>query len=202
MGLSPDKTHVAFSNSRNQTLVIDIPERRIESRIDTHGLYSFITNGLLMVQNGKNCGLFQINGKPVSYLSFSVGEGEGELFSVSFSPDLRHGIAITRREAWMRYRVLYLDTSRFREYVDSLGYLFHPVTGSLNDTEVRVRENANLEAPVLGKLSTGDKVDVMDRSGDKMKVGRMEDWWYKVRTAAGLEGWVYGAYLDLANPSP
>jgi hypothetical protein len=65
---------------------------------------------------------------------------------------------------------------------------------------VRVRQNANLEAQTLGMLERGDAVEVVDRSGVKEKIGGLEDWWYRVKRARdGLEGWAYGAYLDLAE---
>jgi hypothetical protein len=47
-------------------------------------------------------------------------------------------------------------------------------------------------------LERGDPVEAVDRSAVKEKMGEREDWWYRVKRARdGLEGWAYGAYLDL-----
>jgi hypothetical protein len=48
-------------------------------------------------------------------------------------------------------------------------------------------------------LDTGTKVDVMDRSGVKMRIGDNEYYWYKVKTVDGLEGWAYGAFVSLSD---
>jgi len=37
------------------------------------------------------------------------------------------------------------------------------------------------------------------RSATKMKIDQTNDYWYKVRTASGLEGWTYGAYIDFSE---
>ena len=93
-----------------------------------------------------------------------------------------------------------VDATALRDWLDGLGLLFRETTGVVNASEVRVRENANLQAYVFGTLSAGDEVAVLDRSGIKEKIGGAEDWWYKVRRERDrLEGWMYGAFLDLAE---
>jgi hypothetical protein len=43
-------------------------------------------------------------------------------------------------------------------------------------------------------------VEVLDRSGVKVQIGELNDWWYKIkRKSDGLEGWSYGPFLDLAE---
>lgn len=76
---------------------------------------------------------------------------------------------------------------------------FEPIKGVLNDSHVRVRQSPNLQAQVLETLRKGYNVEVLERSGARMKIGQTEDYWYKIRTAAGVEGWAYGAYLDLSS---
>ncbi len=84
------------------------------------------------------------------------------------------------------------------DYLDSLGLLFYPVSGTANDSHVRIREWPFLDAKNLGCLTKGDKLEILDRSGIKVKIGDMEDYWYKLRRVSdGIEGWSYGAFIDL-----
>jgi len=49
---------------------------------------------------------------------------------------------------------------------------------------------------VLANLNRGEAVQVLARSNEKMRVGRMYQYWYQVKTAKGLTGWVYGYYIN------
>ena len=42
-----------------------------------------------------------------------------------------------------------------------------------------------------------DRVEVLDRSGRRESIGEMNDFWYRVRSEEGLEGWSYGYFIDL-----
>jgi hypothetical protein len=47
-------------------------------------------------------------------------------------------------------------------------------------------------------LNKADKVEVLDRSSVKMKIGSLNDYWYKIRIFSdGLEGWCFGGYLEI-----
>lgn len=93
-------------------------------------------------------------------------------------------------------KTVLLDASAFRDYFDKKGLLFHPTKGTLNDSCVRLRENPNLEAKHLGFLNKGDKVKVLDRSGIKVQIREMNDYWYKVKTEDGTVGWAYGHFIN------
>jgi len=87
------------------------------------------------------------------------------------------------------------------ESLEDFGLLFKPTTGIANDSRVRIREYALLEAKNLGYLTAGDKLEILDRSGIKVKIGDMEDYWYKLRRVSdGMEGWSYGAFIDVDEP--
>ena len=94
---------------------------------------------------------------------------------------------------------LVLDLSNEMEILDSLGLLFHPTTAVLNDDRVRMREWPLLDAKHLAFLEEGEEVEVLDRSGIKVKIGDMEDYWYKIKRSGGQTGWSYGHFLDLAE---
>ena len=77
--------------------------------------------------------------------------------------------------------------------------LFRPTTAVLNDDRVRMREWPLLDAKHLAFLEEGEEVEVLDRSGIKVKIGDMEDYWYKIKRSGGQTGWSYGYFLDLAE---
>jgi hypothetical protein len=66
------------------------------------------------------------------------------------------------------------------------------------ESRVRVRGAANLQGETLGYLEKGDRVEVLEQSGQKKRIGEMEDYWYRVRRLSdGLTGWAYGYFLKL-----
>jgi hypothetical protein len=71
------------------------------------------------------------------------------------------------------------------------------VTGVANDSKIRIRMSPDLRGKVLGHLEKGDEITVIGLTEKKEKIDGLESSWHKVKTTAGLEGWVYGAYLDL-----
>jgi len=61
-----------------------------------------------------------------------------------------------------------------------------------------VRSAGNLQADTRGYLEKGDRVEVLEKSAEKMKIGEMTDYWYKVwRLSDGLTGWSFGPYLEV-----
>ncbi len=84
-------------------------------------------------------------------------------------------------------------------YLDELGLLFHPTTATLNDDRVRMREWPLLDAQHVAFLKQDEEVEVLDRSGIKVQIDDMNDYWYKVKRSDGTEGWTYGYFLDLAE---
>ncbi|MBN2661233.1 MAG: SH3 domain-containing protein, partial [Tannerellaceae bacterium] len=69
--------------------------------------------------------------------------------------------------------------------------------GLLNDSRVRFRTEPNLTSETLGFLNKGDRVLVLEQSADKMQIGDMNDYWYRIRTPEGTEGWTYGYFIDV-----
>jgi hypothetical protein len=66
------------------------------------------------------------------------------------------------------------------------------------ESRVRVRKAPNLQGETLGFLEKGDRLTVLEKSVEKMKVGEMYDYWYRVRRLSdNLSGWSYGHYLEL-----
>ena len=76
---------------------------------------------------------------------------------------------------------------------------FHQTTATLNDDRVRMREWPLLDAQHVAFLEQDEEVKVLDRSGIKVQIDDMNDYWYKLKRADGTEGWTYGYFLDLAE---
>jgi hypothetical protein len=69
--------------------------------------------------------------------------------------------------------------------------------GILNDNQVRMRETPDLNGKTVGYLQKNDRVEILEATKEKMKVGTMESVWYKVKTATGMTGWAYGYFVDM-----
>jgi hypothetical protein len=165
----------------------------------------FLSNGLLIaftpnaanndMDNRKR--IFTIDGDYYTDVRFffdSPGNRSEEIPICYFSEDLSRGLARTGNS------VAIVDTTSFRDWLNQQNLLFRPTTAVSTESRVRIRENPNLEAQTFGHLERGDELEVTDRSGIKVKIGEMTDWWYRIRRKSdGLEGWAYGAFLKLAS---
>jgi hypothetical protein len=69
--------------------------------------------------------------------------------------------------------------------------------GTLNDDRVRVRASPDLSGEILGMVSRGNKIEILEIGQEKQRVGDLESVWYRIRTDANVEGWVFGAYVDI-----
>jgi len=67
----------------------------------------------------------------------------------------------------------------------------------VNDTNVRVRSEPNLNGKQIGIIQKGDRVTIIEQGTVTMKIDTMEACWYRIKTEKGLEGWTYGAFLDI-----
>jgi len=70
-------------------------------------------------------------------------------------------------------------------------------TGILNDSRVRIRDFPNLEGNHLGYLNKNQRVEIIGQTSTEEQIGDMSSVWYKIRTEEGLEGWVYGWFIDI-----
>jgi Bacterial SH3 domain len=68
--------------------------------------------------------------------------------------------------------------------------------------EITIRSEASTGGEKLGKMKKGDKAGVWDRTNglDKITITKdgnkyeVSDYWYKVETSDGIEGWVFGYF--------
>ena len=62
-----------------------------------------------------------------------------------------------------------------------------------------VRKKPDTKSKCLDKLKLNTLVKILGRSDSKMKIGKAYEFWYKIKTEDGLQGWVYGEYLKESN---
>ncbi len=62
-----------------------------------------------------------------------------------------------------------------------------PSTGTISGQGVNLRSGAALSAKVVTKLNEGNKVSILEKSGD----------WYKIKTASNVTGWVNKDFLSV-----
>ena len=66
------------------------------------------------------------------------------------------------------------------------------------ENRVRVRSEPTLESETLGHLYQGDLVAIFARTADEI-IDEVSAPWYEIRTAAGLSGWAFGAFVELID---
>lgn len=66
-----------------------------------------------------------------------------------------------------------------------------PKEGWITADSMRVRGGAGLTSEVVGGITYGEKVEILDKTGD----------WYKIRFGEGV-GYVSGQYLTFEEPAP
>jgi hypothetical protein len=66
----------------------------------------------------------------------------------------------------------------------------------LNDSAVGLRSKPSTTGDLLLKLDKGAMVLVLERGSGIETIGTASAPWYRVRTADGLEGWLFAAFLD------
>ncbi|MDA3849919.1 MAG: SH3 domain-containing protein [Spirochaetaceae bacterium] len=61
-----------------------------------------------------------------------------------------------------------------------------------------MRDNpATSNSTVVGTLAQGTSVEILGQSATEETIGSNTGYWYRVKTSDGLDGWVFGAFLEL-----
>ena len=64
---------------------------------------------------------------------------------------------------------------------------------------VRLRSSPATSADEVARLQIGAVVRELERSAGKEKIGNSEDYWYRVVTGDGKEGWLFGGFTAAFN---
>ena len=157
-----------------------------------------MNNGLVYAQVADEICVFDLSGTRIDHFRL-LDARTGSLEAISFNSDLTKAFAVYWNQSEKVRRACILDTKSFANNLDQKGLTFHPTTGVLNDSNVRIRQNPNLDAAIIGSISKGEKVFILDRTGLKIQIGPRDDFWYRIRTANGIEGWAFGVYIDFGS---
>lgn len=199
--IAPDRMHMVVFSFAEGLLVWDVAAEKIVAHMEAHRgplrdrFAYFVGNEYVMLPSydeyENTFTKWKIDGTRVDTVSFL---GDSMMSELWFTPDFGQAFFAYASD---RSEKLYLgDTTQFRDYVQKR-YAFPATNAVINSRHVRVREYPNLDAQTLGALDTGDLVAVVDRSSLKVTIVSTSTYWYKVKAASGLEGWAYGAYIDL-----
>lgn len=74
-----------------------------------------------------------------------------------------------------------------------------PASTIVTVPELKMRIAPNTTAAQIAQLSRGEQVKILQRSAERIKIGKYDAHWYKVTNSAGLSGWVYGAHLAVES---
>lgn len=67
-------------------------------------------------------------------------------------------------------------------------------------TKLNLRSKPSLEGKVITVLDKGDRVTFLEKSSETEYIDEVEDYWYRVRTSEGDEGWLFGKYISESEP--
>ena len=67
--------------------------------------------------------------------------------------------------------------------------------------KVNLRASAGVSGQMVGKLPAGETVIQLERSMNMVQVGDTRDYWYRIVTLKGVQGWVFGKFLEQMDPS-
>lgn len=103
-------------------------------------------------------------------------------------------------DGYLYYLNLDRETPSYRLYrvgpYAELRMDYRPGSAMLNDSQVRLRDAPGIDGKILYKLSKGEIVRILDK-GKQETINGTTSFWYKVVDWDGLEGWIFGEYLNI-----
>ncbi|MGL4369526.1 MAG: SH3 domain-containing protein [Spirochaetota bacterium] len=69
--------------------------------------------------------------------------------------------------------------------------------GVVIESDAAVRIHPYIYTARVAVMSTGDYVEILDKSKEQSRIAGKLDYWYKVRLRSGITGWIYGTNLKI-----
>jgi hypothetical protein len=82
---------------------------------------------------------------------------------------------------------------RFAQYAQAYG------RAERRALPVREEPSNSDQTRIVYRLRDNERVKILDRSDTVADVGGLQDYWYKVLTEGGVDGWVFGYYLEVES---
>lgn len=98
-----------------------------------------------------------------------------------------------------KWRVKFFDSDKALETYRKNHEQFFRTLAAAKIDSLAVRKRQDPASQRVYKLRKFETVKIIGRSEEKAAVGSYEDYWYKVLTKEGAEGWCYGESLILQN---
>ncbi len=203
VAITHDKQHVLASRNDGSVVAWYVPGKTAVAEFPSRSSEQFgfvfpLTNSLFLLppaeQGSGAWRVASVDGSQVVSVRLTAGGFEPAALWVS--RDLTRGV-MTHPRSRGAYRTLLVDMTPLRTLLDRRGLVFRPRTGVLNASRVRVRALPNLDAQNRGYLEERQTVQLLDRSGVRMRIGETNAYWYLVQSEDGLRGWSYGHFIDL-----
>jgi uncharacterized protein YgiM (DUF1202 family) len=70
-----------------------------------------------------------------------------------------------------------------------------------NGYRVRIRSSATIDSQILGYLAKGEAVTVIQKTTNTSLLDGDENYWYEIVNAEGIQGWVFGSFLQVDQNS-
>ena len=68
-----------------------------------------------------------------------------------------------------------------------------------NADSVNVRNSPGIDGDVVGKTDKGEILFQLEKSMDSFQIGDTRDYWYRVASLRGYQGWIFGKFLRPLN---
>lgn len=81
--------------------------------------------------------------------------------------------------------------------VDRVITYFPSEIATITTDGLRIRSESDLSGAILGYLNTKERATVLETSAGRSTIDGLTAPWYRVRTATGLKGWIFGGYVAI-----
>lgn len=72
-------------------------------------------------------------------------------------------------------------------------------SAEVTNHKASLRLDPTTVASEIAFLDRGLEVAVIGRTAEKVRISGLNEYWYRIRTPAGIEGWIYGASLSIGS---
>ena len=155
--------------------------------------YQYLQNNFYINATGKSETVVSVQTNPDEILESTAIHPSGDIYFLKYNKNTDKHILYRIDNTWdPAFRAEWYRKAAARETADAAA-----LKATVNDNNVRIRKQPTLTGTELGKLQKGNVVTVLEKSSQPMKIDTMNAYWYRIKTDAGLEGWSYGAFLDI-----
>lgn len=72
-------------------------------------------------------------------------------------------------------------------------------SAEVTNHKASLRLDPTTVASEIAFLDRGLEIDVIGRTAEKVRISGLNEYWFRIRTPDGIEGWIYGASLSIGS---